>query len=1043
MTSCDRSAARVLAILGMFAVGGAPPAWSQVTAGTLDGSVKDQTGQPLARATVRVADDRHGVARSAVTDDAGFYRIVDLPPSGYVVTASAVGFREAHNQLTVRVGSKSRVDFELPLATLAQTVDVPATVHPVLTTSGDLGMVLDRRRLEGLPLNRRDFLQLSLLAPGVEGPVESSELSSRGAVAIHANGGREEFNNFLLDGVDNNDPYVNRYVVQPSVDSVDEFKVATNSYSAEYGRNAGAQVNVVTRRGTSRVEGFGYEYFRNDVLDAPTYFEESGKQPLTRNQFGGGIGGPLVPDRTFLFGTIDLLRERRGLSRLGTVPGAAARSGDLSALGKPIVDPFTGVPFANGMVPQTRISPLARQVLALFPAANRSGATNYLGQPIGRDRNTQGTVRVDDRLSPADTLTIRYSAAIVHLFEPYTEGTGVTAGFGSLVDDRTWNTMAQHQHVSARAVNSLRFAANLFGRAASTENHQTNVGAAWGVSWLNVAPESFGYPIVDVAGYSRVGDAFSLPILRNTTTYQVADDLSLDRGNHLVKIGGEVRHIRLNSKVDLFSRGMISFTGAFSGSGIGDLLLGLPTFGIQAQADNPIRMRTNAYSTYVQDEWRALPNLTVNAGLRYEYVAPPTDANDGMTALNLATGQLAKVGTDGISRSGLSPDRNNLAPRASASWNVSRSTLVRGGYGVFYDSGMLTVNTAQYFNPPQFNLRVFVPGPQGLLSLANPFPLTSGFTPPPTLSTLSPDVVAAYLQHWNAAVQREVPSIGTVTVAYAGSKGSNLVRPRNLNQATPGPGDVQGRRPNPRFSDVFFVESEGRSRFDSLQVAFDRPLTRSVSLWAAYTLAKSNDDASAFLGTPADKNLPQDSRNPGAEWGPSSFDVRHRLALAYIIQLPQDNVVTRGMQIQGMTIVHSGQPFTPILRFDNSNTGNTGGSTAGSDRPNLVGDPDLSDPTADRWFNTAAFAVPARYTFGNAGRNSVRGPGFASVDVAVAKQLHAAGRSAVTVGLQAFNVFNRANFDLPEHFVDEPATFGRILSAKAGRELQLTARFAF
>ena len=907
------------------------------------------------------------------------------------------------------------------------------------STSSGLGAVLDRSRIETLPLNRRDFLQLALLTPGIEGPVENSELSGRGAVAMHANGAREEFNNFLLDGVDNNDVYVNRYVVQPSVDSVQEFKVATNGYSAEYGRSAGGQVNVITRSGTSQLQGFAYEYFRDRALDARNYFEENGKQSFSRNQFGGGVGGPLVKDRTFFFGTLDLLREHEGLSQLGTVPTDAERAGTLSGR---VVDPFTAQPFAGGIVPAARISPIARQIVGLFPGANRSGSPNYLGQPVQTDNDTEGTVRVDHRWSNADRLIVRYSGGAVDLFEPYAEGGNSTNtdGFGDFVTDRTWNVTAQHEHVFGRATNSLRFGANGFRRDVLTQNHATNVGAAWGVNWLNVPSQSYGYPVIDVAGFSRVGDPYSLPILRTASTYQVADDVSIDRGAHLIKVGGDARYLRLNSQLDLFSRGQLSFTGAFTGSGLGDLLLGLPTFGIQSQADNPIRMRTNVWSAYVQDDWRLHPNLTVNLGARYEYVAPPVDANDGMTAFDPVTGTLSRVGTNGVSRSGVSPDRNNIAPRVGISWSPTPSTVVRGGYGVYYDSGMFTVNTSQYFNPPQFNLRLFFPGPQGLLTLNNPFPLSAGFVPPPTLSALSPDLVNGYLQSWNVAVQRDVDAIGTVSVAYAGSKGSNLIRPLNINQALPGPGDLQSRRPNPAFSDIFFVQSTGRSRFDSLQLSFDRPLARGVSMLATYTLARSDDDASAFLGVPSDTNIPQDSRNPGAEWGPSAFDVRHRVTIAYIVALPSSNPWTRNMEIQGITIVHSGQPFTPLLRFDNSNSGNTGGSTAGSDRPNIVGNPVLANPTADQWFNTSALAIPALYTFGNAGRNSLRGPGFASFDLAVSKRLQTNRRFGATIELQVFNLFNHANFNLPGNYVDEPSTFGRILSAGAPRQAQLSVR---
>jgi hypothetical protein len=1016
------------------------PADAQVIAGAVMGSVTDSTGQPLTRAVVRLDDTSHGVSRVVPVDEAGRYELSDVTPAVYELMVSAPGFGAlVRKDVTVAVDTTVRIDVQL-MPAISQDVVVTASI-PYVQTSAGLGAVLDRQRIDALPLNGRNFLQLALLTPGIQGPVDGSELSSRGAFAMHANGAREEFNNFLLDGVDNNDPYVNRYVVQPSVDSVQEFKVATNSYSAEYGRNAGGQVNVVTRRGSSHVQGFLYEYFRHRALDGRNYFEDRQKQPFTRHQFGGGIGGPLVRDRTFFFAAVDLVREREGLSRLGTVPTEAERNGDLSTLGT-IVDPFNGQAFPGSVIPSATISPVARAILTMFPAPNRSGDVNYLGQPMGRNNQTAVDARVDHQLSSASGMTIRFSDGLVRLFEPYTEGTLETAGFGDFVDDHMWNAMVSHQRVNGRTTNSLRFGANGFSRDLLTENHAVNVGAAWGVNWLNVPAQSFGYPLIDVAGFSRVGDAFTLPILRDTITYQVADDLTIDRGSHVLKLGGEVRHARLNSRVDLFSRGQLVFSGAFTGTGIGDLLLGLPTFALHSEANNPIHMRTSGFAGYFQDNWRVRPDVTVSLGVRYEYLAPPVDANDGMSTFDRASGQVVQVGKNGVSRSGVGADWNNAAPRVGVSWNATPATIIRGGYGIYYDSNMFVVNSAQYFNPPEFNLSVFFPTARGILTLDDPFATGRGFTPPATISTLSSDFQTAYLQHWNVAVQRDLDRIGTVTAAYAGSKGSHLVRPLDLNQPSPGPGDVQLRRPYPAFSNIFFVESAGRSRFDSLQLAFDRPLTRGVSVTAAYTLSRSNDDASAFLGTPSDTNMPQDSRNPGAEWASSSYDVRHRLTLAYIVQLPGSNALTRNTQIQGITILHTGQPFTPILRFDNSNTGNSAGSTAGSDRPNLSGNPQSSNPLPDRWFNTAAFSIPAPFTFGNAGRNSLRGPGFLSFDLAIARQIRTS-RGSITAGLQAFNLFNRANFDIPEHFADEPSTFGRIFSAKAPRQIQLLARFGF
>ena len=364
---------RIVNVLAAAVLVVAGTAFAQVTTGTIVGAIVNAQGQPMPRVAVRIADAQHRIERTAQADDEGLFRVAELPPASYEITASADGFRQVSlADVVVPVDTIVRVDMQLLLRTVTESVVVTSHARPVQTGAG-LGSVFDRQRIDTLPLNGRNFLQLSLLAPGVADPAEGSELSSRGAVAIHVNGAREEANNFLLDGVDNNDVYVNRYVVQPSVDSVQEFKVATNGYSAEYGRSAGGQVNVVTRRGSDRFAGFLYEYLRNRALDAGNFFDEGTRQPFNRNEFGGGAGGPLLRDRTFFFGTLNLLRERQGLSRLGTVPTAAARLGDLSGIGATVVNPFTGPPFPGNVIPHAMISPLARQVLSMFPAAEPRG----------------------------------------------------------------------------------------------------------------------------------------------------------------------------------------------------------------------------------------------------------------------------------------------------------------------------------------------------------------------------------------------------------------------------------------------------------------------------------------------------------------------------------------------------------------------------------------------------------------------------------------------------------------------------------------------
>lgn len=1020
----------------------ASQALAQVTHGEIAGVVRDPGGQIVPGARVTASDTLRSWQRATATDAAGSYRLVNLPSAVYDLAVTRDGFAPlAIRGVKVTVNSRIPLDAVLALAPRADAVQVAAEATPLQTETAELGTVFERSRIASLPLNRRDFLQLALLTPGVLPPVEDSELSSRGGFAMHANGGREEANNFLLDGADNNDPNVNRYNLQPSVEAIEEFKIASSSYSAEYGRSGAGQVNVITRSGTSQWRGFAYDYLRNRALDARNFFAGPAKPQFVRNQFGAGLGGPVWRNRSFFFANAEWLRERRGLARLATVPPASTRDGNLSELGRPIFDPFTRQPFPGNTVPASRIPPAARNVLALFPLPDRAGLTgNLQRQPVLRDNTSSVHGRYDHLLGARDTVTLRYGLGDTALLEPFAEDTAAVPGFGSFVEDRGNQAMVHHQHAgSPRTVNSLRLAFNRFSRRVLPQNYQVDANRVLGVNWVAANERAAGFPILNVAGFSSLGDAASLPIVRATNTYQVTEAWSAVLGRHVLRLGGEVRHNQLNGNVDFFTRGSLSFSGALSGTGLSDLLLGLPSFGLQAQADNPQTLRSTAYNAYLQDDWRLNPSLTLNLGVRYEYVTPPTDPADRMTTLDFATARLARVGTAGIPRAGVRADRNNFAPRAGLAWRLRPDTVLRAGYGLYFDSGMFIVNSAQYFNPPQFNLRVFFPTATSLLTLQDPF--RGGITPPATLNLLDPNLVGGSLQHWNLTLQHRLQPLGLVTVAYAGSKGTHLIRSRNLNQPPPGPGDIQARRPLAAYGSILLVESGSNSNYHSLQATWDRPLARGVSLWAVYTLSKSIDDTSAFLGTRADKNFPQDSRNFRAERAVSSYDIRQRFTTAYTIALPGKHALARNTELRGITTLQSAPAFTPVLRFDNSNTGNTGGSF-GFDRPDVRRNPALAERGPDRWFDTAAFSVPARYQFGGAGRNILRGAPLYSFDLSLVRRFILRDRHALSLEAQAFNLFNRANFELPEAFADEP-TFGRIQAAKAARQLQVALRYTF
>ncbi len=1012
------------------------PLAAQPTGGVISCFVSDPQGLAVERAaiTLRSAAVRE---RTANTLADGLIRFHGLPPGEYEISVRADGFQSTSlPAVRLLVHDRLRLDIPLALNTRRDSVTVTAERERVRTEGVETGAVIDQASIRQLPLNRRDFLSLAMLSPGVAPPVEDSELSSRGAFSMHANGAREEFNNYLLDGVDNNDPNINRYVLQPPVDAIQEFRITTGMASAEFGRNAGAQVNVVTRQGSDDWHGFAYDYFRNGALDARNFFDGAEKPRYQRQQYGGGVGGPILRQRTHFFLNAEGVSERRGLTRLATVPSMEERQGDFSASSSTIVDPFTRAPFPGNRIPDSRIAPLSRNILTLFPTPNRAGLPNLLSQPVYTASQAQANGRLDQRLGASGNLMARYSFGRQDLFEPYAEDSTDIPGFGDFLLDTGQNLAVNHtQALSSTLLHSARFGYTRFNRELNPQNQGFNSRSQWGAAWL---PEN-GLPMFNVAGSSSVGDVTSLPIARTAQTLQLAEDLSLSRGAHLFKWGGEWRRQASDGVLKLLTRGSLSFSGAISGAGAADLLLGYPSFTLQSKADNRQSLRTNSLNLYLLDEWRVSSRLTLNFGLRYEFNTPPSDPENRMTAFDPVTGKLAAVGSAGIPASGVNNDVNNFAPRIGIAWAAPGGWLLRSGYGWFYEAGIMMVSSSFYFNPPYFTMRVYFPSSAGLISIANPFPSTGGIAPPPSLNSVNPDFATAALQHWNFAAEHRLYG-GTLTAAYAGSKGTHLVRSRDLNQPPPAPGDVQSRRPYPQYGSIFFVESGSNSSYESLQLTFVRHLARRVSARAAYTWAKSIDDTSAFLGNRADKNFPQNSSNFAAERAVSSFDVRQRLASALVWQIPGNQWWSRDFEIRGLLTAQTAPPLTSTLRFDNSNTGNTGGSF-GSDRPNALRTPLLDSPTPDRWFDTAALPVASRYTFGNAGRNILRGSSLVQFDAALARAIHISERARLSLEFQAFNLFNTPSFDLPQRFADEPASFGRVFSARPPRQIQLVARF--
>jgi hypothetical protein len=520
----------------------------------------------------------------------------------------------------------------------------------------------------------------------------------------------------------------------------------------------------------------------------------------------------------------------------------------------------------------------------------------------------------------------------------------------------------------------------------------------------------------------------------------VAVNLTQAGTRHRLKWGGEHRNVRIDGTQGLFGRGQFNFLGAISQHPVSDLLLGFPTYSIQTVIDNDFRQRARFWHGYGQDDWTLAEGLTVSLGLRYEYNAPAHDADDRFTQFDLGAARLVEPGTTELGRAGYAADRNNLAPRIGIAWNPRESLVVRAAYGVYHEVNILEANSGLYFNPPYFDLKIFFPSPVSLPSLENPFP-GAGYTPPASVNALQPDFRTGYAQHWNIGFEHALPGRIVARASYIGAKGSKLLRRRNLNQPAPGEGEVDLRRPTAGFANIVLFESGASSTYHSGVFALERRFAGNAGFRAAYTWAKSIDDVSAFLSSAGDQAFPQNSHDFRAERGLSNFDQRHRLVLSLQYATPFRHWLLGGWRTYALATFAGGRPLTPQLAVDNSNTGNTGG-IFGSDRPHLTASRAADSSVPESVFDPTAFAMPAPYTFGNAGRNVLAGPGATSIDVALVRSLRLIDRVIAEFRAEAFNLANHANFDLPERTFGLP-TFGRVLSAGQARQVQLGLRFTF
>jgi len=1058
----------LLALVAVFLLH-APDLSAQVDRATLTGIVRDPSDAVIPQAQVTVTNIANGVIAKTTTNNEGTYLVMNLLPGEYLVQAEMTGFQRFEQTIALEIGARSRLDISLPVGAIGEMVTV-AGVTPLLSTeSAAIGTVVNSDEMQKLPLAIRNWDDLLAMVPGVQSDRYTEQAGGTsagrtGGVSVHGN--RSLQNNFLLDGVANNSFSTNvqeltTQISRPSVDAISEFKVITSPYAAEYGWAPGASVVVNTKSGTNAIRGTAYDFFRNDSLDTINYFAKAANQPKPtnkQNQFGGNLGGPVVRNRIFFFGDYEGTRIEQGVLRTGRVLTAAEKSGTFASA---IRDPLTGLPFANNTIPANRIDPVAAQIAALLPAPNTTGGNNFIRQPNVEDNSDRVLGRVDLHLSDNDTVFARYIWSDRFRYVP---------GFlGGILDGTSTSAWGRNYLKSNGAVGGWTkvLGSNLVNEARISWARGTNDGtqdpfgqdgnAQIGLKGIPPNPVVMGGVTgIDIAGHIRIGSPNFMPKFQHTNQVQWIDTLSWVKGRHQVKFGADLMLPMSNEYFDVApTRGNMSFTAQYTGNAFADFMLGYVQ---RAQLTNVfvVTQQLHSQSFFGQDDWRVSDKLTVNLGMRYDYMTPAVEKDNRMANFDPAGAGTLVFASDGSieDRALVKPDRNNFAPRIGAVYKVTDRTIVRGGYGMFYNQFERIGSEDQLaLNPPGLmNIDITAPGSPSTTPV---FFMRDGFPPnflDPSNIVLSRLLIRTsdrnnprtMVQQVSGGVEQQVGRDFVASADLIGSTTDNLAVLRNLNQNLPGTRDANGALPYPAFGNVQWREMVGEASYMGVDLSFEKRMSKGYSYRASYTVGEARDQAPEHLN--ASSGRPQNGRDLEAWEGPSDFDIRHRLVANFIAELPfgegkpfvQDGVAAKilgGWMVTGIYSARSGRPITITQGNNNVGAGMTG-------LPNLTGDP-TGAQTVEQWYNPAAFTQVPSGTFGNAGRNILRGPGWVTFDMSLQRRVNFNSRVNATLRWDIFNMFNRANFGLPDSNMVS-ATAG-VISTLAGdpRVMQLSLRLGF
>ncbi len=1071
----------VLALTLAFSIFSGNAAGQAITAKVV-GAVTDPSGAAVPGATVTVRNTATNLTRTASANETGSYEFSFLPVGQYVLTVESEGFQKAEvSSFNLAVDQVARVNVTLTIGEITETISVAADAVTLQTEDSTVGTVIDSQQVVELPLNGRSFVQLAQLTPGVNPGTPGSitvrrQRGSLGqAVGMSANGARDTQNRFYFDGIEAMDLDSYSFSFSPSIDAIDQFKVQASTYSAEVGGAPGGQVNLTTKAGSNDFHGGAWLFNRNDALSAVppfTPYSPDAKPPkLNRNQFGANIGGPVIKDKAFFFFNWETGRQVAGQSvRTAFVPPTPYRSGDFSGSSVTIVDPATGNPFPNNVIPTNRIQNYARTFLDQFtPAPNATATAFNFNAPSGSAPINQDQYigRGDYRLSDKNNI---YGSFMFNKQEDNSVGllTEWDQQRGNQARGRNFSVADTHVF-SASIVNEARFGWHRFFEHeffGTTDDPALDIANIIGIPGVSTDPRNYGPP--------TFGAGFSLPSVRGigprdrlNEIFQFTDNLSIRRGSHFIKAGGMIARRKWTFDESVNPRGSFSFDGRTTSGGaspvrehqFASFLLGLATSAEISVEPFATRMSNWWQGYYIQDDWKVKPNFTVNMGMRYEYFSVPHQNGPvanfemlGSTPGFVASQQwlrdvpgYADNLAGAPSEDMVNPDKNNFGPRIGFAWQPTFDTglVVRGGYGIYFTPEITNSWTVMTLNAPIVNTFEF----QGTFD--DPLQVSTAFTGQGSARgrfgafTVDPNLRDSYNQQWNFTIQKKLPAAVIFDVAYVGSKGNNLTlgfdANRPIDPIVPGAGapSVASRRPLDGFASVNAAKSIGRSFYHSLQLKAERRMAQGLNLLASYTYAKtlSNADIStvgggSFLGGV------QNIYDLNAEFAPSTFDIRHRFSLAAMYQIPTgpiDNAIARrvlgGWQIGAIATMSTG--FASRLNGVGDTTG-TGVNSRASVVPGQVGFPGRDGRSRDRWFNTDAFFVTPLGQFGNASRMPIYLPGMDNVDLSAIKDIPIVEGHSLQFRAEFFNAFNVVNLGAPGLSVTAPESFGVITTAGQG-----------